>query len=236
MKHEILSTIADAYEICGRIFEFPNSDLVELICNRAILDEIAKISASLEDGGYEGYETSLIENLTCENPSVLLDNLKKEYSILFLTPGAHVPIWIYEAPFRFVQDGREGSPSLFRSPTTIDVEKRMVNAGLNPPNRRKEPIDSMSDECYFISLLLRDAYRAIETHDLELFNSRLEQARDFNDVHLSMWMQPFMLGVIELSRSYEYGASYASFADFGKYVSKLDLSGVLSSLDASVDV
>ena len=55
-------------------------------------------------------------------PAELLAKLKRGHSLLYLAPGAEAVVWPYEAPFRFVAEGREGVPTLFRAPVTLDVE------------------------------------------------------------------------------------------------------------------
>ena len=79
----------------------------------------------------------------------LLALLKREYSLLYMAPGPDVSVWPYEAPFRFVAEGREGVPTLFRAPVTLDVERHMREAGVLPKDARREPSDSVGTSSRF---------------------------------------------------------------------------------------
>ena len=111
-------------------------------------------------------------------------------------------------------------PSLFRSPTTIDVEKQFASAGISPANKRKEPVDSFSNECFFISLLLREIAN-IDQDAADIRKERVEQLLHFYESHASKWFCAFLTKVRESAASIATAENYVGFAEIGIVATKI---------------
>lgn len=214
--------LADLFEIAGMLFLFPDEDTVNSIIEGTFADHLTNIEQFIPYEGDEKLNDSIqcLNRLKGLNQSDLFEELRKGYSALFLHSGSGVRIWPYEAPFRFVNDGRTGMPSLFRSPTTIDVEKQFASAGISPANKRKEPIDSFSNECFFISLLLREI-ASIDQDAFDIRKERVEQLLHFYKSHASKWFYAFLTKVQESAASTATAEIYANFTEIGIVATKV---------------
>ena len=217
-----LDILADLFEITGTLFLFPDEDTVGSIIEGTFSDHLADIDQFVPYEDDEKLDDSIqcLDRLKVLSQSDLFEELRKGYSALFLHSGSGVRIWPYEAPFRFVNDGRTGMPSLFRSPTTIDVEKQFASAGINPANKRKEPVDSFSNECFFISLLLREIAN-IDQDASDIRKERVEQLLHFYKSHASKWFCAFLTKVRESAASIATAESYGSFTEIGIVATKV---------------
>ena len=206
---------ADLLEITGMLFKFLGPDEADVIASGTLCKRLRQIAACLKDDEQQKLALSLsvLDSLADEDCDFVHERLRKGYSSLFLHSGEGVRVWPYEAPFRFVADGRSGMPSLFRSPTTLDVEAQFAAAGISPDGKRREPVDSLSNECFFVSLLLRSA-AGLDGSEAGVRQRSLEQLQEFNGSHPAKWFESFFDRVRKAARSVR-ADEYAAFADVG---------------------
>lgn len=199
---------ADMCELLSRAFAFPDEELAQALVDGSLSDDCA---ACLADAGCEGLGADgAIAGCLDEAGSDydLYTRTRREYSRLYLAPGAQVLVFPYESAFLHVESGREGVPVLFRSAVTLDVEAQMREAGVIPKNARKEPCDSVFQEFEFMSFMYGSLAAAIQEGDeaaCDLWQGRVER---FLDEHALRWMPAFMERTIEHSGE----GVYASFA------------------------
>ena len=149
-----------------------------------------------------------------KDQATLFSEMRKTYSILYLTPGSDVPVFPYEAAFRFVADGRKGSPALFRSPVTLDVERHMREAGVLPKNARTEPCDSVFEEFEFLSYLFACKAEALRREDALAEAEWLARITSFCEEHARLWLPEFMARTKEAVLDAGADQSYANLAEF----------------------
>ena len=146
--------LADSCELMAAAFAFPDAELAAALADGSFQSDAL---ACLADAGAA---TATVDKAAAALSAFdgadvvgLADRMRKGHTILYLTPGVDVPIWPYEASFRYTAEGHEGSPALFRSARTLDVERHMREAGVLPKTARKEPSDSVWNEFSFLSFL-----------------------------------------------------------------------------------
>ena len=134
--------LADSCELMAAAFAFPDAELAAALADGSLQSDAL---ACLADAGAA---TATVDKAAAALSAFdgadvvgLADRMRKGHTILYLTPGVDVPIWPYEASFRYTAEGHEGSPALFRSARTLDVERHMREAGVLPKTARKEPSD-----------------------------------------------------------------------------------------------
>lgn len=221
--------LADLCELMSALWVYPSESLAKGLVDGAVA---ADALSCLKDAGASKAlaeaAAAALEPLGCREWQELLDCLRKGSSILFFTPGDETPVWPYEAAFRFVADGREGMPTLFRAPATVDVEAQMRSAGVLPQDARKEPADSVWNEFEFLSYLFGKQAEALQAteegaceaedecaaNDASVWQERA--ARFWND-HAAKWLPAFMERVSgeALSGAHSYGVEYAALAQVG---------------------
>lgn len=149
------------------------------------------------------------------------DELRREYTRLYLSPGAQVLVFPYESAFIHVESGHEGVPALFRTPITLDVESQMREAGVMPKNARKEPCDSIFQEFEFLSYLYGSLAAAIQQDDVDAEKAWQMRIDRFLDSHALRWMPAFMERTIQHSGGSVYGAfAQVSLALLGQLASE----------------
>ena len=122
-----LAGAADACELLSVAFRFPEEDAlaVALVDGRFAADAQGAFSDAGAPAEALAASDELLASFRGLNAAALQRDLRRGYSLLFLAPGAKVPVWPYEAPFRYRAKGRAGVPSLFRSPVTLEVAARL---------------------------------------------------------------------------------------------------------------
>lgn len=210
--------IADMCEIASVMLAFPTPELAAALSEGIISEDLMGCfdDADVHDG------VELLEAVVSEfaprNPDDLLGSMRRGYSLLYLAPGGDVPVWPYESPFCFVADGREGEPSLFRSPRQIDVERHMREAGVLPRDVRTEPADSAWNELSFMSYLYGQVAKALHEgreDDAVEWSGRIVR---FWDEHASKWLPAFMVKTVEEVPKHPYGAEYGYLAEIGSLI------------------
>lgn len=188
-----LAGAADVCELLSVAFRFPEEDALAAALSDGRF--AADAQGALSDAGAtaEVLTTSdkLLASFRSLNAEELQSDLRRGYSLLFLAPGAKVPVWPYEAPFRYRAKGRPGAPSLFRSPVTLEVAASMDEVGFKSIDAT-EPPDSVADELAFLSALLTTAAAALQAGDETAARSWLGKARRFWDDHPGQWLSAFM--------------------------------------------
>ena len=210
------------------------ADICELMAATWAFPADGALAGALVDGSYRadlhgclvdaGMEDAL-SKMACDALDVfagreaneLAGALKRGHSILFMAPGAKVPVWPYEAAFRFVAAGRSGAPSLFRSPIELDVERAMREAGVLPEHARTEPPDSLWGEFGFMAYLLAQSAGHRASKDEAGLDTCLERAQAFARDHMATWVPAFMEKAAQeaLNRETDLGREYAALANVG---------------------
>ena len=225
----VLVGLADTCELMEATLRFPTEDLAQALIGGAYSQDA--LSCLRESGLASDKLSSLGQALSSfdgRNHAQLVDVLKKGYSLLFLAPGSDVPVWPYEAAFRFVASGKEGIPSLFRSPITMDVERLMRAAGVFPRDARTEPADSVWDEFSYLSFLFGSSAQALSKGDETAAQAWVNHARTFWNEHARVWFEPFFMSVQERAPQQSYGVEYGVLAQVG-LAATLVLESVLKS-------
>lgn len=190
--------LADMYELMAVAWAFPTVELAVSLADgtfandaSAVLGDVGAVGAEIDDivsvlrelGGRGGDIEGIGERYSA---------MRKEYSLLFLAPGACVSVFPYESAFRHRAMGASGAPALFRSPVTLDVENQMREAGVTPVDARTEPVDSVWNECTFLSYLLGKRAEAIEARDADAEARWCDAAMRFWGDHGALWLPAFM--------------------------------------------
>lgn len=205
---------ADVCELLSCAFAFPDERLAQGLCNGTLIDDA---EACLGDVGVDEHSARVVsEDLRAwvgSNAYELRAHMRKTYSCLYLAPGGHTPIFPYESAFLHVERGLAGTPSLFRSPVTLDVERHMYESGVVAKNGRKEPCDSVFEEFEFLSYLFAMQAEALRTGDDGNAVLRGSQAQRFLKEHALVWLPSFMDRTVELA-----DGSYVALAQFAGVV------------------
>lgn len=208
--------IADCCELLSRAFSFPDEEFARAVADGSFLEDAR---SCLSDAGGDSASISKIEaamgSLQGGDPFQLCDNLRKEYSLLFLVPGAQTPVWPYESAFLHAASGKESAPILFRSPISLSVEAEMRACGVRAGNDRREPCDSIWSEFAFLSFLYGFAAQTLFDGDDKRCAELVKKARDFMRNHGESWFSAFMLACSRESRGLGYGGRYDAIAGAG---------------------
>lgn len=205
--------LADCCELMAATWGFPDERLCEAFCDGSYESD-ARLC--LKDAGMD--EAQRDAAMAClaifagARPAELLAKLKRGHSLLYLAPGAEAVVWPYEAPFRFVAEGREGVPTLFRAPVTLDVERHMREAGVLPKDARREPSDSVWDEFSFLAYLYGNVAAALEKEDEAAERQWRGRIGAFCREHALRWLPDFMARTREESADKQCGCEYAALS------------------------
>ena len=213
--------LADLCELSSALFSYPDKNVADGLVGGAIASDMA---SCLSDAGADADDIdrsrAFLEEFGARDEDELLDALKKGSSLIFFAPGYQVPVWPYEAPFKFVASGKEGVPTLFRAPVTLDVERQMKEAGVRARNDRKIPCDSVWAELGFLNYLLANAAEALRTDDAAGCEKLMGRARLFWDTHAGTWLPAFMTAAVRESQveAHSYGREYQALGEVGSIV------------------
>ncbi|MDO4442722.1 MAG: molecular chaperone TorD family protein [Slackia sp.] len=185
--------LSDLATLSAASFEFPRADLARALADGAFLDDWR---ASMVDA--RGALPATDEELTATCAAAFRGEeaceatLRREYSRMFLAPGIDVPVWPYESCFRHRASGAQGTPSLFRSPIAIAVERCMREAGVATVDEHREPGDSIFRELQFLAYLHAREGEAIRVDDGVDRVAWHERIVSFATDHALVWMPAFM--------------------------------------------
>lgn len=213
--------LADLCELLAATFAFPDNG--RLAVALASGDYLSDALGCLADAGFTG---SAARDMCRElkvfigrGEAELAQNLRRGHSLLFLSPAHGGPIWPYEGAFRFASTGTSETPSLFRSPVTLQVERDMSEAGLLPTTARTEPIDSVWGELGFLSRLYGHQAQELARgrDDPGEGAAWARRAASFTREHTALWLPDFMEHVRCRAESGDlpHGTEYAALARFG---------------------
>ncbi|NTU88286.1 MAG: molecular chaperone TorD family protein [Actinobacteria bacterium] len=185
---------SDLCALLAAAFRFPDETLADALCSGTFeLDAIA----SLEEVGASDDDLTLVKQSFSDlsggnDPTALLDAMRKEHTRLYDMPGVFTKIQIYEGPFRFVANGHVGKPTLFLSPVTIDVKKQMIAAGVISKKYRSEPVDSIFVELEFMKYLYAQLGKSLLEDDKAAQVEWLGHIKSFRENHFAIWAPSFM--------------------------------------------
>lgn len=196
---------ADTCELLMHAFAYPDKDLADAVSDGAFTFDLVGClgDVGVEEDACQVARTAL-DSLMCDDD--LLACMRKEYTRLYLAPGARALVFPYESAFIHVERGQEGVPVLFRTPITLDVETQMHDAGVAPRNARKEPCDSIFQEFEFLSFLYGSCASAIQQEDKDAVAGWRGLIDRFLESHVLRWMPTFMERTIQHSGEGVYGA------------------------------
>lgn len=202
---------ADLCELLSCAFSYPDQQLAQAMSDGALASDA---QACLADAGTaDAVATQAVAALLAlrgASPDEVLSAMRRAYTRLYLAPGGHALVFPYESAFLHVASGAPGVPALFRTKTTLDVERCMREAGVVAKNARKEPCDSASGEFEFLSYLYAQQAEALRLGDDEATALRDSQARAFLQGHALAWLPSFMARTAELAEGpYAALAAYA---------------------------
>lgn len=208
--------LADTCELVSRLFRFPSHEVANAFASGAIR---ADAVSCLTDAGVdpdEAHEAAApLRRLEGMNPADLYEALRHDASLLFWQPDPDRRVWLYESAFMHAASGSEAAPILFRSPTTIDVERMMAEAGVRMRDARREPCDSVSDELSFLSYAYGTAAQALWEGDEEGAAAWCDTARAFTKAHPARWLPAFMAAVAEAAQQGQETDVYRACAAIG---------------------
>lgn len=170
--------MSDLASLLAAAFRFPEDDSVP----KALVDGsfMADWRASWDDacGASSGTEAdaSFDEQGDDAFAEATFESLRREFSRMFLQPGADTPVWAYESCFLRRAAGIDGVPSLLHTRCANDVEQRMREAGVVPANALTEPVDSVHLELEFLAYLYAQWGEAMRVEAVE--GGRDEAAAD----------------------------------------------------------
>lgn len=206
---------ADMLELLARAFSYPDRALAQALCDGSFVSDARSCA---EDMGVAERATDSIERISRlrgADADELQEMMRRGFSILYLAPGDHVPVYPYEGPFRFIADQRPGSPLLFRNRSAEDIMRLMREEGLEPDPERHEPADSIWFELAFFSHLYALLVRALEQEDEAAIEARRVALRCYIEEHARPWMGAFMAQTCDKAPECSFADLYGDLASLG---------------------
>ena len=204
--------IADLFDLLSTVFSFPSEEVAAGICDGSFKDDALSCLRELGSSD-EQIETFLAVFLDLEaaGEELSIENMRKEYSYLYLVLGEYTRIFPFEGAFLHVAEARKGLPSLFLTPRTQQVKEWMKRCDALPENASNEPVDSIYNEFEFMRLLCTSLANALQLQDSEAAAIWQSEIAGFYREHIEKWVPAFMEHTILTSRSPVY-AALARFA------------------------
>lgn len=216
--------LADCFELLCAAFSYPTADLAQALVDGRLREDalscLSDAGASEHDlravdralGDIANYAREAYGDFTTAAPA-LEKEMRGRYTMLFLAPGANVPVFPYESAFLSVTKGQSSVPTLFISPVTLDVESQMRGAGVIPQDIRNEPADSVWNELSFLSYLYGNAAKqCAEGPDDPCW---IDELATFLSEHGEKWLPAFMEETIAQGRAVSQADPYSAFARLG---------------------
>ncbi len=207
---------ADMFELASVVFAFPDKAVAEGLSSGALQ---ADVRACLQDAGVAPDEACLrvLDGVRDCKPDELFEELRIAYSLTFLAPGKP-PVYLYESAFVHEASGRTGVATLFRSPSTLDVERLMREAEVLPADYRTIPCDAMPSECAYMAHALGSAVAALQRDSGDEATVWLGRAAGFMRAHGAAWFAPFCDAAAHCGKSGVYGAFARCMSPFMRQV------------------
>lgn len=189
----------DAYQLLAAMYSLPESSLIS---------RLPRLTEILSD-----YAPAVSEILAQLNENIDINELKVDYSLLFLGPFKTLA-----APYGsiYLEPGRQ-----VMGKSTADVASRYEDAGVEVSNEFKDAPDHISAELEFMYFLIYQELAALEEFGREGAIVYLEKQRAFLTDHLAIWLPMFAQAVEENATT-----------DFYKNVAKATLDFVQQDLVA----
>ena len=222
---------ADFYELFSAAFGFPTYELAWALTNgsfKADYDEIAAelgVAASFDDAGLHGL-----------GADALFDELKREYSRLYLSPGWLRKIYPYESAFLFDRSGERGMPAVIVTRAAADVELFMRRVGILPDDHAREPVDRIDKELAVMRSAYANQVAALDRGEQGVAEAWALLANEFRVRHLDTWVREFMRCTIGASRHESYAALAQAFLQVYSpaFASCADADGVAAGVGAAM--
>ncbi len=216
--------LSDMAALLAAGFTFPTVELAEAVADGSFMsDWRASLADALGAVDESGMAPALRElhahcDVALATEDAAFSALRREYSWLFLSPGAVVPVWPYESCFRHRALGKDGVPSIFNTRTALDVQRRMHESGAATVDEKTETCDSVYHELEFLSYLHACHAEALRVGDDERVRVTRQRLTEFAETHVFLWIPAFFERVVEISRS----TAYRSLAKLGEvYMTEL---------------
>lgn len=218
--------LSDMAALLAAGFTFPTAELANALADGSFMADwrgsVADALGVFSDASLGPNDEKL--HMRCDEAFAAADvdaaALRREYSRMFLAPGAAVPVWPYESCFRHSALGIEGAPSILNTRVTNDVQRLMHEAGVAPADENREPCDSIFHELEFLAHMhacKAEALRVGNAPEADLWSARIV---GFTASHVKTWMPSFMRQVSGQSRVAVYGA----LAELGlRYLVELEM-------------
>jgi TorA maturation chaperone TorD len=199
MPNELDTTIARSgiYQLLAAALSSPKSDTLSLYAG--LLQTHSALQSTKDP----------LEGARSENLS--LTSLAKEHLRLFVGPG-HTPCPPYEAVHR--RDRPNFEKGLVMGPSTADVRRAYLEAGLNFKNTYTDLPDHIATEMEFMHFLCSEESRLAELgNNGEAARMRAIQ-REFHKNHIEPWVKDFADCILRSTTSPFYKTTANVLKDF----------------------
>lgn len=214
---------ADCLELLSLCFGFPTRELANALVDGRLREDAVGCFADAGIGGAGAARVAdSLVRFEGMSPEEVFHGLRQSFSLLFLSPNRDgVRVFAYESAFRYRASGKPGTPVLFRSSCSIDVERQMREASVIPNNARTEPVDSIWNELSFLSYLLgrigsfeygQCLGHAAPSGSVQSWDEKLQR---FLSSHFLAWAPEFFDMVAHEAASIEGASFYADMARIG---------------------
>jgi TorA maturation chaperone TorD len=188
------------YRILAAAFSPPKAD------TGSLYDALLEVHASLRPTN-----APLEATHVSENPS--LPALAKEHLRLFVGPG-HIPCPPYEAVYR--KDRPDFERGLVMGPSTADVRRAYLAAGLNISKTYTDLPDHIAAEMEFMQFLCAEEIRLAQQGNNEAAAKMKSMQREFHKNHIEPWVGDFADCILRSTTSPFYKATASVLKEFAK--------------------
>lgn len=201
---------ADSCELFSAAFSFPDQAIASALSQGAFQDDV---ESCLLDAGVEGARIResaawrRLSSLEGCGEAPLLKRMRRAYSFVYLAPGSP-EVFLYESAFLHRAANRPSTPSMFRSSTTLDVERSMREAGVAAVDGRRFPCDSAERELAFLAYLAGSQAACLREGDMPGAKRWEGRFRAFAREHACRWLPSFF----EETRACESADMYRDIA------------------------
>ena len=185
--------LSDMYALLAVAYRFPTLELAEGLCDGSYRKDCMTTCETLGIalgnqtlGALDAYLSKRIDK-----PQVLFEEMRKDYTRLYIAPH-DTAIPIYESLYRSRKRGDSEEILLFVNDCTMHVAQLYRKAGVHMVKDVGEPEDHLSVEFEFMRYLYLCVARSLRNESSEEYARYFEMLREFEDVHLSQWVEDFM--------------------------------------------
>jgi len=188
------------YRILAAAFSPPKAD------TGSLYDALLEVHASLRPTNAPLKATHASENAS-------LPALAKEHLRLFVGPG-HIPCPPYEAVYR--KDRPDFERGLVMGPSTADVRRAYLAAGLNISKTYTDLPDHIAAEMEFMQFLCAEETRLAQQGNNEAAAKMKSMQREFHKNHIEPWAGDFADCILRLTTSPFYKATASVLKEFAR--------------------